>query len=123
MPLVKIKPGLSHGYYDAATGSHAYHQAGDEFDASPAEMESFGDKFIPVIEIESPVGEIVDEPGLVPGLVKGVMSWTEVVATPAARRLAQEHGVGLAWSGIVGSGKDGRITKADVEALLNGDAE
>lgn len=96
MPLVRIKPGLSHAHYSA----------GDVFDASPAEVVSFGDKFILVEE----------EPESKPPIV-------EIDATPSARVLAQEHGISLTLSAITGSGKDGRITKADVEALLNGDAE
>lgn len=97
MPLVKIKPGLSHARYSA----------GDEFDASPAEMESFGDKFILVVEPEH------EKPK--PPVV-------ETDATLGARKLAQEHGVNLALSGVIGSGKDGKITKADVVTLLDNQA-
>jgi len=107
MPLVRIKPGLSHGYYDPVAQALAYHSAGDEFDATPAEMEAFGDKFILV------VGPAPDEP-------EPRAMW--VGATPSANKLAQEHSISLPLSGIVGTGKDGRITKADVEALLNGNA-
>jgi len=99
MPLVRIKPGLSHAHYSA----------GDEFDASPAEVESFGDKFVLVVEDE-------------PKPVRVVTSWTEIVATPAARRLAQEHGLSPLLSNIIGTGKNGTITKADVRAMLNGNA-
>lgn len=109
MPLVRIKLGLSHGYYDTATQAHAYYRAGDEFNASPAEMTAFGDKFILVVE---------DEPEPVQAT-----SWTEVVATPAARRLAQEHGVNPSLSNITGTGRRGSITKADVQAVLDGDAQ
>ena len=108
MPLVKIKPGLSHGYYSTVTRALAYHRAGDEFDASPAEMAAFGDKFI-LVEEPAP-----DEP---------VLPAIEVDATPGARKLAQEHGINLALSSITGSGKDGRITKTDVQAALDGDAQ
>jgi len=106
MPLVKVKPGLSHGYYSTVTKALAYHRAGDEFDASPAEMASFGDKFILVVE---------DEP-------EPLVVEVEIDATPGARKLAQEHGISLILSGITGSGKDGRVTKADVQAILDGDA-
>ncbi|MEZ4516852.1 MAG: dihydrolipoamide acetyltransferase family protein [Chloroflexota bacterium] len=41
-----------------------------------------------------------------------------VKATPVARRVAEEQGVSLA--GVSGSGPDGRIRKADVEAFLTG---
>lgn len=37
-------------------------------------------------------------------------------ATASAIKLADEHGISL--SNIVGTGKDGRITKTDVEAVL-----
>src|SRR5690606_39115022 len=41
---------------------------------------------------------------------------TRVFASPLARRLAQEGGIGIA--GIKGSGPKGRIVKADIEAAL-----
>jgi len=44
------------------------------------------------------------------------VSTDDVDATEAAVKLAEEHGVDL--TKIEGSGKDGRITKGDVEALL-----
>lgn len=90
MTLVKIKPGLSHSKYSG----------GDVFDASPAEMVSFGDKFVVVVEDEE--------------------EFDVVYATPAALSLAEEQGISLSLSDIAGSGKDGKITKADVEALLEG---
>lgn len=37
-------------------------------------------------------------------------------ATPGAKRVARQHGIDLA--GVKGSGQDGRITVADVEAVL-----
>lgn len=40
------------------------------------------------------------------------ISESRVIATPRARRLAQETGV--VWSELVGSGRDGRIREADV---------
>jgi pyruvate/2-oxoglutarate dehydrogenase complex dihydrolipoamide acyltransferase (E2) component len=42
-----------------------------------------------------------------------------VLATPAARILAREHGIDLA--GVAGSGPDGRIERRDVEALIADD--
>lgn len=39
-----------------------------------------------------------------------------IIATPVARRIAQEHGIDLRL--VKGSGPEGRITKADVEAFL-----
>lgn len=42
----------------------------------------------------------------------------KILATPVTRRMAREHGLDLA--GIPGSGPQGRVTKADVMAALNG---
>ncbi len=42
----------------------------------------------------------------------------KVLATPVTRRMASEHGLNLA--NIIGSGPQGRVTKADVEAMLRG---
>jgi pyruvate dehydrogenase E2 component (dihydrolipoamide acetyltransferase) len=46
---------------------------------------------------------------------------TKVLATPVTRRMAREHGLDLAT--IAGSGPQGRVTKADVKAALEGGAE
>ncbi|QSQ15972.1 dihydrolipoamide acetyltransferase family protein [Myxococcus landrumensis] len=43
---------------------------------------------------------------------------TKVLATPVTRRMAREHGLDLAT--IAGSGPQGRVTKADVLAALEG---
>jgi pyruvate dehydrogenase E2 component (dihydrolipoamide acetyltransferase) len=43
---------------------------------------------------------------------------TKVLATPVTRRMAREHGLDL--SAITGSGPQGRVTKADVVAALEG---
>ncbi|MCY1022441.1 dihydrolipoamide acetyltransferase family protein [Pyxidicoccus sp. MSG2] len=43
---------------------------------------------------------------------------TKVLATPVTRRMAREHGLDLAT--IAGSGPQGRVTKADVKAALEG---
>jgi pyruvate dehydrogenase E2 component (dihydrolipoamide acetyltransferase) len=45
---------------------------------------------------------------------------TKVLATPLTRRMAREHGLNLA--DIAGSGPQGRVTKADVIAALEGGA-
>jgi|CXWL01.1.fsa_nt_gi pyruvate dehydrogenase E2 component (dihydrolipoamide acetyltransferase) len=42
----------------------------------------------------------------------------KVLATPVTRRMASEHGLNLA--NIIGTGPQGRVTKADVEAMLQG---
>jgi len=43
---------------------------------------------------------------------------TKVLATPVTRRMAREHGLDLTT--IAGSGPQGRVTKADVQAALEG---
>lgn len=48
-------------------------------------------------------------------------SATKVLATPVTRRMAREHGLDLA--AIAGSGPQGRVTKADVVAALEGGAQ
>ncbi|WP_426752597.1 dihydrolipoamide acetyltransferase family protein [Myxococcus sp. Y35] len=46
------------------------------------------------------------------------VSATKVLATPVTRRMAREHGLDLA--AIAGTGPQGRVTKADVVAALEG---
>ncbi|WP_224242578.1 dihydrolipoamide acetyltransferase family protein [Hyalangium gracile] len=48
----------------------------------------------------------------------GAVPATKVLATPLTRRMAREHGLNLAE--ISGSGPQGRVTKADVVAALEG---
>jgi pyruvate dehydrogenase E2 component (dihydrolipoamide acetyltransferase) len=48
----------------------------------------------------------------------GAVPTTKVLATPLTRRMAREHGLNLAE--IAGSGPQGRVTKADVVAALEG---
>src|SRR3954471_22278292 len=43
-------------------------------------------------------------------------SSNKVLATPVTRRMSREHGLSL--SEIAGSGPQGRVTKADVEAVI-----
>ncbi|HZN94750.1 MAG TPA: dihydrolipoamide acetyltransferase family protein [Myxococcales bacterium] len=45
---------------------------------------------------------------------------SKVLATPVTRRIAREHGLSL--SSIAGSGPQGRVTKADVMAAIDGKA-
>jgi len=131
--FVKIKPGLSHAQY----------KAGEVFDASPAEVESFGDKFDVV---EQYVASDADTPRLVkisgPNVVAGIFTEPatfdvdaaplanlvqsfgappEINATDAAIKLAAEN-PGVVLAEVAGSGKDGRITTADVRKALDGDA-
>lgn len=55
-----------------------------------------------------------------PSVQGAAASNQKVLATPVTRRIAREHGLDLA--GIPGSGPQGRVTKADVMAALNGSA-
>jgi len=48
-------------------------------------------------------------------------SGKRVLATPVTRRIAREHGVDLAT--VAGSGPQGRVTKADVLAMVQGAAQ
>jgi len=99
MPLVRIKPGLSHAHYTA----------GEVFVASPAEVVSFGDKFEKVEPEPEPIAPVVAD-----------IATVEVVdgydATPAAIRIAAECGLDL--STVTGAGKDGRVTAGDVRAAM-----
>ena len=128
MTLVRVKTGLSHAHYEA----------GEVFDASPAEVVSFGDKFemvetetetmetAPIVvgpkgETETP-SEDVREVAITDVKVVETVPSLEVAigdeATPAARRLADEAGLDL--SGVHGTGKDGRVTAGDVRAAMEG---
>ena len=106
MPRVRIKPGLTH------TTTEGKHVGGDVVSVTDAEMVSFGDKFALLDDSEmTPHERIIAS-------VARVMA--DADATPAARKLAAEHGISLA--DVPGTGKDGRITKADVEAKLQEEA-
>jgi pyruvate dehydrogenase E2 component (dihydrolipoamide acetyltransferase) len=48
---------------------------------------------------------------------RGVESTAKVLATPVTRRMAREHGIDLA--AISGTGPQGRVLKADVQAALD----
>ncbi len=49
--------------------------------------------------------------------VQGPKTSGKTLATPAVRSHAREHGVDI--NSIVGSGKDGRVSKSDIDAFLN----
>lgn len=102
MPRVRIKPGLTHTTIDGK------HEGGAIVNVTEAEMVSFGDKF------ELLDGEMTPHQRIVASVAE-VMAGS-VDATDAARQLAAEHDIPLA--DVTGTGKDGRITKADVEARL-----
>jgi pyruvate dehydrogenase E2 component (dihydrolipoamide acetyltransferase) len=83
------------------------------------------DQIVPVTEVIAyvlqPGEELPPEPGAVvlPGVppVESVAaSAGPVTATPVARRMAEEYGVDLRT--VAGTGPAGRITKADVQAVL-----
>jgi pyruvate dehydrogenase E2 component (dihydrolipoamide acetyltransferase) len=61
-------------------------------------------------------------PAAAPGVqakgANGAEPATKVLATPLTRRMAREHGLNLAE--ISGSGPQGRVTKADVVAVIEG---
>ena len=109
MTLVRIKPNLSHAHYSA----------GDVFDASPSEMSAFGDKF----EVLPPPAPLSPPPVVISSETVGQTATMreEVEATEKARRWAAEHGVDL--ENMTGTGRDGRITLADVKGVLGGDAQ
>ena len=95
MPWVRIKDGLAHRNESGILAG------GDVAEVSEDELKSFGDKF-----------DVLD----------GSPASMDVSATLGAVKLAKKHGVSLALSNVQGTGKGGRITKADVEALLDGNA-
>lgn len=51
-----------------------------------------------------------------PAAAPQVVNEGRIIATPVARRLAEERGIDLRY--VKGTGPDGRITKADVEAFV-----
>jgi pyruvate dehydrogenase E2 component (dihydrolipoamide acetyltransferase) len=59
-------------------------------------------------------------PQTAPGKTNGHAGEERVVASPLARRMAKQAGIGLA--GLKGSGPSGRIVKADIEATRRGGA-
>lgn len=95
-------PGQTMG---AVTGSHRSWQPGDVKTLPKGELDHVNDAHYetrPLKPRESP-----SEP-----------TKQEIDATGAARELAKTHGIDL--STVEGSGKDGRITKPDVESLVAG---
>ena len=67
----------------------------------------------PVVVTEAPKVVAVENPPPVPS-VSGGEKEERVNASPLARRLAEAHGIAL--SGLTGSGPNGRIVRADVDA-------
>jgi len=67
---------------------------------------------------EAPAAAAPSSPG--PGASSASAPSAKVLATPLTRRIASEHGIDLA--GVAGSGAQGRVTKADVLAVVEGGA-
>jgi pyruvate dehydrogenase E2 component (dihydrolipoamide acetyltransferase) len=96
-----------------------------ETDKATEELESPGDGRLRIV---APEGSLVRVEGLLaeiltaddgraaiePGVTPPPMERS--VATPAARRLAREHGIDAA--AVIGTGPEGRITVSDVEAAF-----
>jgi pyruvate/2-oxoglutarate dehydrogenase complex dihydrolipoamide acyltransferase (E2) component len=100
MPWVRIKEGARHRLND---GAEVF--GGAVVEVSEAEVVSFGDKF-ESLEVKEPS-----------------KSTLEILATKAAREYAEEHGISLSLSSIQGTGKEGRITLADVKVALQVDED
>jgi pyruvate dehydrogenase E2 component (dihydrolipoamide acetyltransferase) len=69
----------------------------------------------PAPQAEAPVEATT--PSVAPQSLNGHASGDRIIASPLAKRMAQQAGLDL--SGIGGSGPNGRIVKADVEAALS----
>jgi len=80
------------------------------------------DDIVPVTEIIAyvlqPGEKVPQEVEAMPTPTTEALTVLSAAATPVARRMAAEHGLDL--STIAGTGPSGRITKADVEAVLSG---
>jgi pyruvate dehydrogenase E2 component (dihydrolipoyllysine-residue acetyltransferase) len=102
-----------------AIGAVIAHLLGSSTDASaPVEEDAvaLADAPAPAPEAE-PVASPAEPPAAEPALAS---AGGRIKASPVARRTAAQLGVDL--SGVVGSGPDGRIVKADVVAAGNGAA-
>jgi pyruvate dehydrogenase E2 component (dihydrolipoamide acetyltransferase) len=86
-------------------------EPGEKADAAPAAKPAPA----PVTpKTEAPVAATT--PSVAPAAVNGHAGGDRVVASPLAKRMAQQAGIDL--KGVAGSGPNGRIVKADVEAAL-----
>jgi pyruvate dehydrogenase E2 component (dihydrolipoamide acetyltransferase) len=71
--------------------------------------------------VTSPAPAHAPAPAAIPSpVLAAVPSTAKVLATPVTRRMAREHGIDL--TAISGSGPSGRVTKADVMAVMDGGA-
>jgi pyruvate dehydrogenase E2 component (dihydrolipoamide acetyltransferase) len=73
-------------------------------------------RFAVPVAAESAKSSAAAAPGAAAGTAPPARRPGEVVATPAARKLAKDHGLDL--GAIAGSGPGGRVTREDVEAAL-----
>jgi pyruvate dehydrogenase E2 component (dihydrolipoamide acetyltransferase) len=71
-----------------------------------------------LIQGTGPGGRITrdDVQAIIDRLAANGASRHKVLAAPAVRKLARDHGIDL--TAVRGTGKDGRVTRADVEALI-----
>jgi pyruvate dehydrogenase E2 component (dihydrolipoamide acetyltransferase) len=87
--------------------------AGDDEDAAPAKPAAKAEVAAPVPAAAAPVA---GAPAAKPAAPTG----DRIIASPLAKRLAEERGIDLA--GVKGSGPNGRIVKADLEGAPTGAA-
>ncbi len=83
----------------------------------PGEAVPAGDAAPAAVPVAAAVPVVVSAPVAV-AVVPAAAGGDRVVASPLARRMAQQAGVSLA--GLAGSGPGGRIVRADVEAAAKG---
>ncbi len=96
-------------------------QAGESAGAAPkqAPKQEAGETAAPVQN--TPVAPPVAAPAVTPTKTNGHAADTDrIFASPLARRMAQQAGIDL--SGVHGSGPQGRIVRADIEAFQGGGA-
>lgn len=102
---VRIKPHCHHRLPEPHGGLGKEYGPGSVIKVTPEEVRDFPDKF-----------ELVPEKEIEPPPV--VAEYVEPVATPAAFKLAEQKNVDL--SEVEGTGQDGKITKVDVQRVLDG---
>jgi len=98
--------------------------AGEGEDASSVEAPKADAPKAAAAKEEAPKAEAAPAPAPAPAPAaapKAAASGDRVVASPLAKRIADAKGVDL--SGVTGSGPNGRIVKADVEAAQGGTAK
>lgn len=125
-PLVEVSTDkINYEVESPATGTvgRALGNDGDEFACGDVIglIALAGEHDTPLPTTPSPAAVPADAPSIAPGPVveaprtSGPSNGARVVASPAARRLAREHGISLA--GAHGTGPRGRVTLSDVHTL------